>query len=329
MSELSDYSQVVDLLRAESEAIAKAAARLRPEEVDRVIEILSRCAGKIVVLGVGKSGIIGQKIAATMTSSGTAAVYLHPSDALHGGLGIVNPDDVVLMLSNSGETDELLRLVPYLKRRRVPLVAILGKVRSSIAQSSDAVIDASVDQEACPLNLAPTASTTVALAIGDALAMTLMRSKGLTEDDFASNHPAGQLGKRLTLLVSDLMHGGKENPTIEADAAWMEIISAITHFGLGAVNVVDGEGRLAGIITDGDLRRSMQRVRPADLAFANLKCDDLMTRNPVVAAPQMLAFDALRLMEDRPSQINVLPVVDGRGLCVGLIRLHDIVRIGL
>ena len=264
-----------------------------------------------------------------MTSSGTAAVYLHPSDALHGGLGIVNSDDVVLMLSNSGETDELLHLLPYLKRRDVPLIAIVGNLESSIAQRADAVIDASVDQEACPLNLAPTASTTVALAIGDALAMTLMRAKGLTENDFASNHPAGQLGKRLTLRVSDLMHGGKENPTIGADAAWMEIVSAITHYGLGAVNVVDSEGRLAGIITDGDLRRSMQRVRPADLAFANLKCDDLMTRNPVVANPDLLAFDALRLMEDRPSQINVLPVVDDDRRCVGLIRLHDIVRSGL
>jgi arabinose-5-phosphate isomerase len=329
MAETSVYSQVVELLRAESEAIAKAASRLRAEEVDRVVAILTRCKGKIVLLGVGKSGIIAHKIAATMTSSGTAAVYLHPSDALHGGLGIVNSDDVVLLLSNSGETDELLHLLPYLKRRNVPLVAILGNIKSSIAQRADAVIDASVDQEACPLNLAPTASTTVALAIGDALAMTLMRAKGLTEDDFAANHPAGQLGKRLTLRVSDLMHGGNENPTIGADAAWMEIVSAITHFGLGAVNVVDSESRLAGIITDGDLRRSMQRVRPADLAFANLKCDDLMTRNPVVANPEMLAFDALRLMEDRPSQINVLPVVNGDRICVGLVRLHDIVRSGL
>src|SRR6266567_2767356 len=292
MTDKSSYSQVIELLRAESDAIA-------------------------------------QKIAATMTSSGTAAIHLHPSDALHGGLGIVNSDDVVLLLSNSGETDELLHLLPYLKRRNVPLVAIVGNVKSSIAQRADAVIDASVDQEACPLNLAPTASTTVALAIGDALAMTLMRAKGLTENDFASNHPAGQLGKRLTLRVSDLMHGGKENPTIGADSAWMEIVSAITHYGLGAVNVVDSEGRLAGIITDGDLRRSMQRVRPADLAFANLKCDDLMTRNPVVANPDLLAFDALRLMEDRPSQISVLPVVDDSRLCVGLIRLHDIVRSGL
>ena len=329
MSESNTFSQVIELLRAEADAIGKTAARLRPEEIDRVITVLSNCKGKVVLLGVGKSGIIAQKIAATMTSSGTAAIYLHPSDALHGGLGILTSNDVVVMLSNSGETDELLQLLPYVKRRRVSLIAIVGKLKSTLAERADAVLDASVDQEACPLNLAPTASTTVALAIGDALAMTLMRAKGLTENDFASNHPAGQLGKRLTLRVADLMHAGPQNPTIGTNAAWMEIISTITHYGLGAVSVIDGEGRLAGIITDGDLRRSLQRIGPAEVGFANIKCDDLMTRNPVVTNPDMLAYDALRLMEDRSSQINVLPVVDGDKMCVGLIRLHDIVRSGL
>ena len=250
MGERSDYSQVVDLLRAESEAIAKAASRLQAEKIERVIDILTNCKGKIILLGVGKSGIIAQKIAATMISSGTAAVNLHPSDALHGGLGIVTSDDVVLMLSNSGETDELLELLPYLKRRKVPLVAIVGNLRSTIAQRADAVVDASVDQEACPLNLAPTTSTTVALALGDALAMTLMRAKGLTEDEFANNHPAGQLGKRLTLRVADLMHSGAQNPTIPTDSSWMDIVSAITNFGLGAVNVVDGDGGLVRICDD-------------------------------------------------------------------------------
>src|SRR5712692_7668936 len=243
MTEGSDHSQVVALLRAEAEAIGKAASRLQAKDVDRVIGILSDCKGKIVLLGVGKSGIIAQKIAATMTSTGTAAIYLHPSDALHGGLGIVTPSDVVLMLSNSGETDELLQLLPFAKRRGVPIVLIVGNVKAKLALGADAVLDASVDEEACPLNLAPTTSTTVALAIGDALAMTLMRAKGLTEDDFASNHPAGQLGKRLTLRVADLMHSGSENPTIAADAAWLEIVSAITRYGLGAVNVVDEQGR--------------------------------------------------------------------------------------
>jgi len=329
MNESAGYSQVIGLLRAESEAIAKTAARLQAAELDRVLSILMNCRGKVVFLGVGKSGIIAQKIAATMTSSGTAAIPLHPSDALHGGLGIVTADDVVVMLSNSGETGELLELLPYLKRREVPLIAIVGNVKSTIAKRADVVLDASVDQEACPLNLAPTASTTVSLALGDALAMTLMRARGLTEDDFAFNHPAGQLGKRLTLRVADLMHSGPENPTIAPDASWMDIVATISQFALGAVNVVDNEGRLLGIVTDGDLRRSLQRVGPRDFAFANLRCDELMTPNPVVTSPEILAFDALRLKEDRPSQINVLPVVEENGRCVGLIRLHDIVRSGL
>jgi len=328
MTDSSDYSHVVELLRAESDAIAKAAERLDASHLAHVLSIFKGCKGKIIVLGVGKSGIIAQKIAATMTSSGTAAIHLHPSDALHGGLGIVTADDVVLMLSNSGETNELIELLPFLKRRAAPLVAILGRPKSTIGQRADAVLDASVDQEACPLNLAPTTSTTVALAIGDALAMTLMRAKGLTESDFASNHPGGQLGKRLTLRVADLMHGGAENPTIADNASWMDVVSTISQYGLGAVNVIGEDGRLAGIITDGDLRRSLQKLGARDFSFANLKCDDLMTHDPVVANPEMLAFDALHLMEDRPSQINVLPVVDG-GRCVGLIRLHDIVRSGL
>jgi len=329
MSDESHFSNVIDLLRAEADAIGKTASRLQQDQVDRVVKILANCEGKVVLLGVGKSGIIAQKIAATMTSGGTAAVYLHPSDALHGGLGIVTPDDVVILLSNSGETDELRELLPYVKRRNVPMIAIVGNIKSTLAQQADAVLDASVDQEVCPLNLAPTTSTTVALAIGDAVAMTLMQVKGISADEFASNHPAGQLGKRLTLRVADLMHTGSQNPTIAPDAAWMEIVSTITHFGLGAVNVIDNEGHLAGIITDGDLRRSLQRLGPADIAFANIKCDDLMTREPAVANPDMLAYDALRLMEDRPSQISVLPVVDSDRKCVGLIRVHDIVRSGL
>src|SRR5436305_7213825 len=316
MTEPTDYAHVVELLRVESAAIAKAASPLQAPDLERGLSILKNCKGKIIVLGVGKSGIIAQKIAATMTSSGTAAIHLHPSDALHGGLGIVSPDDAVMMLSNSGETDELVELLPYLKRKEVPLIAILGKLNSTIAQRADAILDASVDEEACPLNLAPTTSTTVALALGDALAMTLMQAKGLTAEDFASNHPAGQLGKRLTLRVADLMHSGAENPTIASDASWMDVVSAITHYGLGAVNVIDSEGRLKGIITAGDLRRSLQRIGPRDFGFANLRCDDLMTNDPVVTNPEMLAFAALRLMEDRPSQINVLPVIDGDRLCV-------------
>jgi arabinose-5-phosphate isomerase len=321
---LADIQQ---LLRIESDAIAQTATRLDRDQVGRVVELVASCKGKVVILGVGKSGIIGQKIAATMTSAGTAALYLHPSDALHGGLGIVQPDDVVIVLSNSGETDEIVAMLPYLKNRGVPIVAIVGNVNSTLARRSDAMLDASVDKEACPLNLAPTTSTTVALAIGDALAMTVMKVKGLTPDDFAVNHPAGQLGKRLTLRVGDLMHRDGENPQIGMGSSWVDVVRVISKGGLGAVSVIDCSGLLAGIITDGDLRRAIEQTSHESLP--KLTCDDFMTRKPVVATPEMLAFDALRLMEDRPSQISVLPVVDHDGMSVGLIRVHDIVRTGL
>lgn len=320
-------ADVQQLLRIESEAIAQTATRLDREQVGQVVDLVANCKGKVVILGVGKSGIIGQKIAATMTSAGTAALYLHPSDALHGGLGIVQQNDIVIVLSNSGETDEIVAMLPYLKNRGVPIIAIVGNVNSTLARRADAVLDASVDKEACPLNLAPTTSTTVALAIGDALAMTVMKVKGLTPDDFAVNHPAGQLGKRLTLRVADLMHGDNENPVIDMGASWVRVVRGISKGGLGAVCVIDCLGRLAGIITDGDLRRAIEQTSHESLA--KLTGDDFMTRKPIVATPDMLAVDALRLMEDRPSQISVLPVVDGDGMCVGLIRVHDIVRSGL
>jgi arabinose-5-phosphate isomerase len=323
-SHLADIQQ---LLRIESDAIAQTATRLNQAQVESAVDLLAGCKGKVVILGVGKSGIIGQKIAATMTSAGTAALYLHPSDALHGGLGIVQAGDVVIVLSNSGETEEIIGMLPHLKNRGVPIMAIVGDVNSTLARRADAVLDASVDKEACPLNLAPTTSTTVALAIGDALAMTVMKVKGLTTDDFAVNHPAGQLGKRLTLRVADLMHRDGENPTIATGASWVEVVRAISKGGLGAVCVVDAAGSLAGIITDGDLRRAIEQTSHESLA--KLTGDDFMTRKPVVATPELLAFDALRLMEDRPSQISVLPVVDEGQKCVGLIRVHDIVKSGL
>jgi arabinose-5-phosphate isomerase len=321
------FADVRELLKVESDAIAQTANRLDPTQVEKVIELLANCSGKVVILGVGKSGIIAQKIAATMTSAGTAALYLHPSDALHGGLGIVQEGDVVILLSNSGETDEIVAILPYLKNRKVGIVAIVGNLDSTLAHRADAVLDASVDQEACPLNLAPTTSTTVALAIGDALAMTLMKVKGLTTEDFANNHPAGRLGKRLTLRVADLMHSDVENPTISTGSSWVDVVRAISRGGLGAVCVVDNSGRLAGIITDGDLRRTIEQT--GHDALARLSCDDFMTRKPTVATPELLAYDALQLIENRPSQISVLPVVDSDGICVGLLRLHDVVRGGL
>ncbi len=315
--------QVVRILKLEADAIDRTAERLDAESVSRAIETLNACRGKVIVTGVGKSGVIAQKIAQTMTSTGTVAVFVHPSDALHGSLGVISPGDVVIALSNSGETDEIVALLPALKNRGVALISIVGNVDSTLARRSDIVLDASVDGEACPLNLAPTASTTVALAVGDAIAMTLMEAKGLTEKDFAENHPAGRLGKRLTLRVADLMH---ESPDIGASAGWLEVVKAISKFALGAVNVVDEAGSLLGIVTDGDLRRTIERTDPDFLS--SLTAAQMMTADPITASPEMLAYAALQLMENRPSQISVLPVVDGER-CVGLLRLHDIVRSGL
>jgi arabinose-5-phosphate isomerase len=323
-----DYvSRAVEVLKIAADALTTSAERLEPRQLERAIQLLANCRGKVVVAGVGKSGLVARKIASTLTSTGTAAVYLHPADALHGDLGIVTPMDVVVALSNSGETDELVAMLPHLKHRNVPIIAIVGGIKSTLARNADAVLDASVKQEACPLNLAPTTSTLVALAIGDALAVTLIQVKGITSEDFALNHPAGRMGKRLTLRVSDLMHGGPDNPTVLPEASWIVIASTISKGGLGAVNVIDDAGRLVGIITDGDLRRSFEKVKAVNLE--KLTANQIMTKDPVVVAPNLLAYDALQLMENRTSQIAVLPVVDDERTCLGLIRIHDIVRSGL
>ncbi len=317
------YSQVIELLRLEASAIEHTAQHLDQKSVEKAVELLMNCKTKVVVTGVGKSAIIANKIAETMTSTGTVAVFVHSSDALHGSLGIIGEGDVVIALSNSGETEELLAILPSLKQRRVSLITIVGNLDSTLARSAEVTLDASVSEEACPLNLAPTTSTTVALSIGDALAITLSIEKGWTEEDFAANHPAGRLGKRLTLKVSDLMH---RSPNISPDANWLAVVKAISKYALGAVNVVDENENLIGIVTDGDLRRTIEKTLPEN--FASLSAESMMTISPIVAAPEMLAYDALQLMENRPMQISVLPVVDG-GKCCGLLRLHDIVRSGL
>lgn len=318
------FQKVIELLRLEASAIEHAAGRLERSSVERAIALIDACESKVIVTGVGKSGVIAQKIAQTMTSTGTVAIFVHPSDALHGSLGVVTKGDVVIALSNSGETDEIVAILPALMQKDVSLVSIVGNVDSTLAGKSHVVLDASVDKEACPLNLAPTTSTTVALAIGDALAMALMESRGLTAQDFAANHPAGRLGKRLTLKVEDLMHS---SPNVSPRAGWLEVVKAISDHALGAVNVVDEANGLLGIVTDGDLRRTIERTDTQQLA--TLLASDMMTKGPITADLSMLAFDALQLMENRPSQISVLPVVNGDGKCVGLLRLHDIVRSGL
>lgn len=318
------YEKVIELLRLEASQIERIVGRLERGTVEKAVSLLLDCQSKVIVTGVGKSAIIANKIADTLTSTGTVAVFLHSSDALHGGLGIITKDDVVVALSNSGETEELVAILPTLKNRNAAIIAIVGNLNSTLARAADVVLDASVDQEACPLNLAPTTSTTVALSIGDALAMTLMQLKNLTAEAFAANHPAGRLGKRLTLKVKDLMH---ESPNVAPKDGWLEVVKAISKYSLGAVNVIDRRENLIGVVTDGDLRRTIEKTSPENLA--DLCADQMMTFKPITATPEMLAFDALKLMEDRPRQISVLPVVNEQGIAVGLLRLHDIVRSGL
>jgi arabinose-5-phosphate isomerase len=327
MSSYVNWQEVREILFNESRAIERAAQNLNPTAVDKSLSILFDSSGKVIVCGVGKSGDVGRKIVATLNSTGTMATFLHPSDALHGDLGLVSHSDVAILLSNSGETDELLSLLPHLKSRNIQIIALLGNTQSTLARLADVVIDASVEKEACPLNLAPSASTTVALAIGDALALVLMTKRGLTPSDFAFNHPAGRLGKRLTLKVKDLMHQGKWNPVVNPSDNWIHVIGAVSSGGLGAVNVVDDNYKLIGFITDGDIRRVIQGTKLGELE--KLIAEDFMTKNPISVSSQILAYDALRMMEDRQSPISHLPVLDDNGTSIGLLRLHDLIRSGL
>lgn len=326
-SKHSYYTIFSQLIQLEAEAISKASALIDPLQIELAVKFFANLKGKAIFTGVGKSGIIAKKIAATLTSIGVPSVFLHPSEALHGDIGIIRHNDLVFLISNSGETSELLTIIPYIKQRNVPIIALLGNTRSSIARCADVIIAAVVEKEACPLNLAPTSSTTVALVVGDALAMTLMQVMGLTIEDFALNHPAGQLGKRLTLRVADLMHSNRENPTIPPQANWLEIVTAISQGGLGAVNIIDSTGHLMGLITDGDLRRALEKYEPSKLA--NLHAYEIMTSDPITMYPEQLAYEALKIMENRNSQISVVPVIDQDQYCVGLLRLHDIARSGL
>lgn len=314
-----------ELLRAEANAIVAAADRLDEGVFDAAMDLLRSCTGKVVVTGAGTSGVIARKIAATLTSTGVPSFFLHPNDALHGGLGAVLSDDVVLFVSNSGETAELIGLLPYLRHRHVPIVGIVGDPDSTLASAADVALDAQAEAEICPFNIAPTSSSTVALAMGDALAVSLYAHRGLTVEQFALNHPSGALGRRLTLRVSDVMREGIRLPRVSEGTSWIDVLTAITDGGMGAVAVLDDGSALRGIVTDGDVRRALQRKGVEELESSTAA--DLMTRHPEHVAPDVLVYVALQQMEDRPSQISALPVVaDGR--CVGMVRLHDLVRAG-
>jgi arabinose-5-phosphate isomerase len=313
----ADLAFAKQVLSMEAAAILALVDRL-DETFERAVRILLECRGRVIVTGMGKSGIICRKIAATFASTGTPAHFLHPAEAVHGDLGVIRADDVVLALSNSGETDELLRLLETIKRLGAQLITICGNPASTLGHASDVTLDCHVSAEACPLNLVPTASTTAALALGDALAMTLLVAKGFREEDFAHLHPGGKLGKRL-MRVDQLMHAGDRIPVVGPAAAMREVVQEISAKGLGMTCVVDG-GRLAGVITDGDLRRHMSKsVNLIDRTAA-----DVMTANPVTVPAAMLAAEALHILEQR--KITSIIVVDHNKRVEGVLHLHDLWR---
>lgn len=326
-------SALTRCLLEEAAAIAAAATRLDSDQVEAALSVLDGCAerrAKLVITGVGKSGIVARKIAATFSSIGLMAIYLNPLDALHGDLGVVAPDDVTLLLSNSGETQELLEILPHLRRRGTARIALVGRVGSSLGRGCDVVLDGSVDREVCPLNLAPTASTAVAMAIGDALAAVWMERQGISPQDFALNHPAGSLGKQLTLTAADLMVPAAQLTPLAAATPLPEVIGHLTADGVGACWVAQDHDcqQIWGLITDGDLRRALQSHPPQ--AWSHLTAKDLMTADPITIAGDLLAIHALERMErNRRKAIGVLPVVEEGARMVGLLRLHDLVQAGL
>jgi len=283
--------------------------------------VLFGCRGRVVVTGIGKSGHIARKLAATLASTGTPAFFVHAAEASHGDLGMITAEDVVLLLSNSGETDELLTLVPHLKRQGAQLIALTGNEESSLAQAADVHLDASVDAEACPLGLAPTASTTAALALGDALALTLLDARGFSVEDFARSHPGGALGRRLLTHVRDVMRSGAAIPIVPLGATLADAVVEMSGKGMGMTAVVDADTHVAGIFTDGDLRRCLDRVTD----FAAASVDALMTLHPRSIGPDELAIDCVELMEAAP-KVSQLLVIDGDGRLVGALHLHDLFR---
>jgi arabinose-5-phosphate isomerase len=292
-------------------------------EFARACRICLMCRGRIVVMGMGKSGHIGGKIAATLASTGTPAFFVHAGEASHGDIGMITREDVLLALSNSGETDEILKIVPVLKRLGVPLIALTGNARSTLAQSSTVHLDIGVPAEACPLNLAPTASTTAALAVGDAIAVTLLKARGFTEEDFARSHPAGTLGRRLLLHVSDVMRTGAQVPKVAPDTPLADGLMEVTRKGLGMTGIVDQADRVLGVFTDGDLRRALDRA--ADLRRTRM--DEVMTRQAKTVHAGMLAAEAVLLMETH--RITALLVVDADEKLVGALNVHDLLRAGV
>jgi arabinose-5-phosphate isomerase len=315
-------SLAVETLRIEAQAVTDMAARL-DERFARAMALVLASRGRVVVMGMGKSGHVGRKIAATLASTGSPAMFVHPAEASHGDLGMITAGDVVLGISNSGESEELTMLLPLIKRMGVPLIALTGRADSTLGRHADVVLDASVAKEACPHNLAPTASTTAQLAMGDALAVALLDARGFRADDFARSHPGGALGRKLLTLVSDVMRSGAELPRVPQDADLMALMREISGKGLGMSAVVDGDDRVLGVFTDGDLRRLIEKSG-SSVDLRSLRAQEVMHANPHTVTADALAVEAAGLME--ANRITSVLVVDGNGCLIGALNSNDLMR---
>ena len=323
MNELETDAQKV--LQMEAEAVLDLIPRV-DEHFDAAVDMILACEGRVIMTGMGKSGIIAHKISATLASTGTPSFYLHPAEGIHGDLGMVTADDVIIALSNSGETGEVLNILPSIRRIGAKLIAMVGNTDSTLAKNADVVLNVGVKKEACPLGLAPTSSTTAALAFGDALAMALMGKHHFTSKQFAVFHPGGSLGRKLLLTVGDIMHGGSENPVVKGSATVTEALFIITDKGLGAVSVVDKNNIMVGLLTDGDIRRGLSK----GVDFLKRPVTELMTKSPKFITQEKLAAQALHIMEShKPKPITVLPVIDGERHVIGLLHMTDLVRQGV
>ncbi|HIQ41387.1 KpsF/GutQ family sugar-phosphate isomerase [Ectopseudomonas khazarica] len=309
-------------IRLEIEAVQELLPRIDADFV-KACELILDCKGRVVVVGMGKSGHIGNKIAATLASTGTTAFFVHPAEASHGDMGMITRDDIVLALSNSGSTAEIVTLLPLIKRLGIRLISMTGNPNSPLAQAAEVNLDASVSQEACPLNLAPTSSTTASLVLGDALAIALLEARGFTAEDFAFSHPGGALGRRLLLKVENVMHKGDALPCVHRGTSLRDALLEMTQKGLGMTVVLESDGRLAGIFTDGDLRRTLDKGIDVRQALI----DEVMTPHGKTARAEMLAAEALKIMEDH--KINALVVVDDQDNPVGALNMHDLLRAGV
>ncbi|MGF1484167.1 MAG: SIS domain-containing protein [Opitutales bacterium] len=313
------YATAREVFDKEIAALESVKAAIEPV-FGQAVALIAAASGKLVVSGIGKSGIIGHKIAATFSSTGTPAVFMNAAEALHGDLGVVSPDDIVILISNSGSTVELVKLLPSVRRQGAKVIGIFGKADAPLGTKCDCVLPAVVAEEACPLNLAPMSSTTAALVVGDALAAAVMRVKGVTRDDFAWRHPGGHLGRNLLLRASDVMHSGEQLPRVSPDADFRALLVEMTRVNLGAVCVCDATGRLLGIVTDGDVRRFVLKGQGMESSAR-----ELMTPDPVTVSPDLQLGQVLEVMENRGRQIYIVPVTGADGAALGMVRMHEIV----